>query len=240
MVGKGLSRGRFDLRLLFALLLMIATTATAAAERRVALVMAEDDYRLVRPLANPVHDGEAMEAALKKLGFEVVLETNRDLRRMRRALDDFREDAKGADVALVYFSGHGVEISGDNRLLPVDADASSLDQLDKTSLPLEEVRDAVAATAKVGLIVLDACRSDPFSGARRDVTGKGCRRQGQAGPRPRRPGGKHPVCLFGRTRRDRRRRHRPELAVHNGADQISRHGRARNPLSADLGAAGGL
>lgn len=53
MVGKRLSRGRFDLRLLFALLLMIATTATAVAERRVALVMAEDDYRLVRPLANP-------------------------------------------------------------------------------------------------------------------------------------------------------------------------------------------
>lgn len=152
------------MRYLFALLLMLATTATAVAERRVALVIADDDYRLVRKLSNPVNDGEAMEAALKKLGFEVVLETNRDLRRTRRALDDFREDAKGADVALVYFSGHGVEISGDNRLLPVDADASSLDQLEKTSLPLEEVRDAVAATAKVGLIVLDACRSDPFTG----------------------------------------------------------------------------
>lgn len=152
------------MRLLFALLLILSATATAVAERRVALVIADDDYRLVRALANPVHDGEAMEAALKKLGFEVVLETNRDLRRMRRALDDFREDAKGADVALVYFSGHGVEISGDNRLLPIDADASSLDQLEKTSLPLEEVRDAVAATAKVGLIVLDACRSDPFTG----------------------------------------------------------------------------
>ncbi|MER8372642.1 caspase domain-containing protein [Mesorhizobium sp. M1406] len=152
------------MRLLFALLLMLTATAAAVAERRVALVIADDDYRLVRPLANPVHDGEAMGAALKKLGFEVVLETNRDLRRMRRALDDFREDARGADVALVYFSGHGVEISGDNRLLPVDADASSLDALEKTSLPLEEVRDTVAATAKVGLIMLDACRSDPFSG----------------------------------------------------------------------------
>ncbi|WP_181171075.1 hypothetical protein [Mesorhizobium sp. B2-3-14] len=68
MVGKRLSRGRFDLRLLFAMLLMLATTAIAAAERRVALVMANDDYRLVRPLANPAHGGEAMEAALKKLG----------------------------------------------------------------------------------------------------------------------------------------------------------------------------
>jgi len=151
--------------LFFTLLLMLATTATAVAERRVALVIADDNYRLIRPLANPVHDGETMEAALKTLGFEVVLETNRDLRRTRRALDDFRQDAKGADVALVYFSGHGVEISGDNRLLPVDADASSLDALEKTSLPLEEVRGAVAATAKVGLIVLDACRSDPFAGS---------------------------------------------------------------------------
>ncbi|RUX98581.1 peptidase C14, partial [Mesorhizobium sp. M7A.F.Ca.CA.004.04.1.1] len=144
---------------------MLMSTAAAVAERRVALIIAEDGYRLVRPLANPVHDGEAMAAALKKLGFEVILETNRDLRRMRRALDDFRLDAKGADVALVYFSGHGVEISGDNRLLPIDADASSLDALEKTSLPLEEVRDSVAATAKVGLIMLDACRSDPFSGS---------------------------------------------------------------------------
>ncbi|CAN7203620.1 caspase family protein [Mesorhizobium amorphae] len=151
------------MRFLFALLLTLSTAAAAMAERRVALIVADDDYRLVRPLANPVNDGEAMEAALKKLGFEVVVETNRDLRRMRRALDDFREDAKGADVALVYFSGHGVEISGDNRLLPVDADASSLDALKRTSLPLEEVREAVAATAKVGLIVLDACRSDPFT-----------------------------------------------------------------------------
>lgn len=153
------------MRLLFALLLMLMSTAAAVAERRVALIIAEDGYRLVRPLANPVHDGEAMAAALKKLGFEVILETNRDLRRMRRALDDFRLDTKGADVALVYFSGHGVEISGDNRLLPIDADASSLDALEKTSLPLEEVRDSVAATAKVGLIMLDACRSDPFSGS---------------------------------------------------------------------------
>ncbi|WP_244482903.1 caspase family protein [Mesorhizobium sp. Root102] len=159
------------MRLLFALLLTLMTAATAMAERRVALVIAADDYRLIRPLANPVHDGEAMEAVLKKLGFEVILETNRDLRRMRRALDDFREDAKGADVALVYFSGHGVEISGDNRLLPVDADASSFDALEKTSLPLEEVRDAVAATAKVGLIMLDACRSDPFSGTVREGRG---------------------------------------------------------------------
>ena len=63
---------------------------------------------------------------------------------MRRALDDFREDAGGADVALVFFAGHGVEIAGDNRLLPVDADASSLEALKASTLPLDEVRAAVA------------------------------------------------------------------------------------------------
>ena len=197
------------MRLLFAMLLFLSATATAVAERRVALVMAEDDYRLVRPLADPIHDGEAMEAALKKLGFGVVLETNRDLRRMRRALDDFRDDSKGADVAQVYFSGHGVEISGDNGLLPVDADASSLDQLDKTSLPPEEVRSVVAATARVGLIVLDACRCDPFlasSGDGRSATSLASAALGER---------KTSCLLSRRPRRDRHRWHRPELALHH-------------------------
>lgn len=144
------------------MVLTLLATGSVLAERRVALVMAADDYRSLRPLKNAVNDGHAMEAALDKLGFEVFVETNRDLRRMRRALDDFRDDAKGADVALVFFSGHGVEIDGDNRLLPVDASAATIEGLQQSSLPLAEVRDAVASVAKVGLIMLDACRNDPF------------------------------------------------------------------------------
>ena len=103
----------------------IVFSAAASAERRVALVIGDDDYRTIRKLGNAVDDARSIEAMLEKLGFDVTLETDRDLRRMRRALDDFREDGKGADVALVFFAGHGAEISGDNRLLPVDADASS-------------------------------------------------------------------------------------------------------------------
>ena len=137
----------------------------AAADKRIALVFAQDSYRLLRPLDNAVNDGRAIEAALDDLGFEVVSESNRDLRRMRRALDDFREDAAGADVVMVFFAGHGVEISGENRLLPIDADASSLDRLKETSLPLEDVTAMVASLGKVGLIVLDACRNDPFGTA---------------------------------------------------------------------------
>jgi uncharacterized caspase-like protein len=150
------------LRVFLAAIALIFMAGGACAEKRVALVLANDDYKIVRPLKNAVNDAHTVEATLEKLGFDVTSETNRDLKRMRRALEDFRDDAQGADVALIYYSGHGVEIGGDNRLLPIDADPSSLDRLKQTTLPLEEVRDTVTAVAKTGLIVLDACRSDPF------------------------------------------------------------------------------
>ena len=151
----------------------IVFSAAASAERRVALVIGDDDYRTIRKLGNAVDDARSIEAMLEKLGFDVTLETDRDLRRMRRALDDFREDGKGADVALVFFAGHGAEISGDNRLLPVDADAASAETLKATTLPLDEVREAVAAVSSVGLIILDACRNDPFAAATADGSGRG-------------------------------------------------------------------
>jgi uncharacterized caspase-like protein len=156
---------------ILAVIACVFFAGAASAERRVALVMGADDYRSVRKLDNAINDARSVEQTLQKLGFEVTLETDRDLRRMRRALEDFRDDAAGADVALVFFAGHGVEISGENRLLPVDADASSIDALKGSSLPLEEVRQTVAAVAKIGLIVLDACRNDPFGVSSADGRG---------------------------------------------------------------------
>ncbi|MBX3532331.1 MAG: caspase family protein [Rhizobiaceae bacterium] len=152
------------MRFVFALFLLFLTAGGAAAERRVALVIGIDRYEHLRPLTNAVNDARAVEDALAALGFEVTSESDRDLRRFRRAIEDFREDGAGADVALVFFAGHGVEIAGSNHLLPTDADAASPETLAATSLPLEELRDAVAAVAPVGLILLDACRNDPFGG----------------------------------------------------------------------------
>ena len=152
------------LRILIAAVLVLAA-GVAHAERRVALVIGADDYRTIRKLDNAVDDAQAIGDMLEKLDFEVTVETNRDLRRTRRALEDFREDGAGADVALVFFAGHGVEIGGQNRLLPVDADASSLEALNSSTLPLEEVRETVTSVAKVGLVMLDACRNDPFGAA---------------------------------------------------------------------------
>ncbi|MCO5155613.1 MAG: caspase family protein [Aquamicrobium sp.] len=152
---------------------LAAAPHAAMAEKRVALVFAAQDYETIRPLANPRNDARLIERALEKLGFEVSSESDRDLRRMRRALENFVDDAEGADVAFVYFAGHGVEIGGHNHLLPVDADATSLDRLKETSLPLEEVRAAVAAAARSVLIVLDACRNDPFGAASLAPDGRG-------------------------------------------------------------------
>ena len=80
------------MRFFLAVILAIFFVSAAHAERRVALVIADDDYRNVRPLKNAVNDSRTIESALQKLGFEVTTETNRDLKRMRRALEDFRDE----------------------------------------------------------------------------------------------------------------------------------------------------
>lgn len=153
----------------FLLILCLAIATPAAAERRVALVFAADEYRALRPLENPVRDALAVEGMLSDLGFEVTVETDRDLRRMRRALEDFVSDYKGADVALVFYAGHGVELGGVNYLLPVDATADTAAAIAETALPLAEVQAAMGQVAPVGIVLLDACREDPFGGA----TGEG-------------------------------------------------------------------
>lgn len=135
------------------------------AKDRVALVIGVERYDILRELKNPVNDATAMEDILEELGFDVYLETNRDLRRMRRALEDFTEDAAGAELALVFFAGHGMEVDGTNMLLPKDATADSLKALSDTALPLEEVVETVRAVAQYGVIIVDACRTAPFGAA---------------------------------------------------------------------------
>jgi uncharacterized caspase-like protein len=151
-------------RLGLVLLLWLCGVTVALADKRVALLIAADDYKSIRPLANPSNDARALEQVLEALDFHVFVETNRDLKRTRRALEDFKEDASGADVALLFFAGHGVAIDGVNYLLPTDADASSAAKLAETSLPLAEAQEAIRAVAPVAIILLDACRDDPFNG----------------------------------------------------------------------------
>lgn len=145
-------------------LALAAAPAPGAAEGRFALVLAQADYDHLRDLKNPISDATAIAGMLQNLGFEVTLETDRDARRTRRALEDFAEDAAGASLALVYYSGHGTEVQGENRLLPTDTQADSPDALAASSLPLSEVVDTLADIAPASILLVDACRNDPFVG----------------------------------------------------------------------------
>jgi uncharacterized caspase-like protein len=131
---------------------------------RVALVIGISDYRSARRLANPVRDARAVEAALHNIGFRVAIETDRTGRRLRAAIDDFVAEHRNAEVVLLFFAGHGVQIAGRNHLLPTDARSASVAALHESSIGLEEMVNDIATVAPRRIILLDACRNDPFGG----------------------------------------------------------------------------
>ena len=135
----------------------------AFAEKRVALVFGNSAYQNVALLTNPANDAGAMAAMLKGAGFDVVT-LKRDLKanEMRRALRDFSDEVRNADVAIVYYAGHGVEIEGINYLIPVDAVLErDIDAYDE-AIPLERILTVVDPARKLRLVILDACRDNPF------------------------------------------------------------------------------
>lgn len=130
---------------------------------RVALLIGNGAYRSLPPLANPVTDATLLTTALERRGFKVELARDGDLGAMRAALDRFGTAAAGAEIALIYYSGHGVQVDGTNYLLPVGADIRSRDDLAVQTLTLPVVLAAVQAAApRLGVVVLDACRDNPL------------------------------------------------------------------------------
>lgn len=138
--------------------------ASAHAERRVALVIGNSAYKSAPRLSNPVNDATLVGGMLRKAGFDLV-EVRLDLNaaEMRRALRDFGGRTREADVAVVYYAGHGIELDGTNYLIPTDATLETdSDVLDET-LPLERALFAVEPARQLRLVILDACRDNPFS-----------------------------------------------------------------------------
>lgn len=141
----------------------VASTAVAAEGRRVALVIGNGAYRNVPALTNPPNDASDIAAALKRLGFTVFLATNAGFDDMRRGLIALGRDAAGADMAAVYFAGHGMEINGENWLIPVDADLKRDTDAANEAINLQSVMLQVSNTTSLGLVILDACRNNPFA-----------------------------------------------------------------------------
>jgi outer membrane murein-binding lipoprotein Lpp len=134
----------------------------AAADRKVALLIGNAAYAAA-PLANPPNDVATLRAALAAAGFDTV-DARTDLGRaaMSAALDDFTAVARQADVAIVYFSGHGIEIGGVNYLVPVDARLVAERDVKFEAIPMEDVTAALAGARRLKLVLLDACRDNPF------------------------------------------------------------------------------
>ncbi|MBS0530470.1 MAG: caspase family protein, partial [Proteobacteria bacterium] len=136
----------------------------AFATTRVALVMGNSKYQKVPALANPDNDAATFAATMTKAGFDVV-DSRYDLSEveMRRALREFADKARNADVAVIYFAGHGIEVEGTNYLIPVDAVLERDTDVYDEALSLDRVLVAVEPAKQLRLVILDACRDNPFS-----------------------------------------------------------------------------
>ncbi|MEK6591639.1 MAG: caspase family protein [Pseudomonadota bacterium] len=153
----------FSLKLLLlAGFLAFISFSVPAAEQRVALVIGNNAYPAA-PLKNPVNDARAMAKSLNKLGFEVILRTNLDQKGMVEVLREFGARLREGGVALFYYSGHGMQVKGRNYLIPVNSDIRSEDEVPYMSIDMAQVLDKIeAARSRANLVILDACRNNPF------------------------------------------------------------------------------
>ena len=150
---------------LLGLLLVVAAAwnwEAFAGERRMALVIGNGAYTGAGRLANTTNDATAIAAALEELGFEVTLVLDVDRRAAISAIDDFGQAVVGADIAFLFYAGHGMQIGGQNFMLPVDVDISSERALRYSAIDIGEVVAETERSARVALIVLDACRDNPY------------------------------------------------------------------------------
>src|SRR6201989_1936786 len=152
------------LTIFLSLLCMLFVTEAAQADKRCAFVVGNGNYKNVAALPNPPIDAKAMAAVLRNVGFEVVEGTNLTRDAMTERLLEFGKKAQGADVAVFFYAGHGIAISGTNYLLPVDADIKSeMDVKLGAAINIDLTLDQTMGDAKVKLVFLDACRDNPFA-----------------------------------------------------------------------------
>lgn len=146
--------------LLAASLLMLAE---AHAEKRVALVIGNSNYRHVRPLPNPQNDATAVAALLRTSGFDVVeAHNNVSGNEMRRAFRNFSDMTRDSDIAVVYYAGHGIEVDGSNYLLPTDSVLERDLDVEDEAVSLERIVKILEPAKRLRLVILDACRDNPF------------------------------------------------------------------------------
>jgi len=151
-------------------------------KNKVALVIGNGEYAEEARLDKPTADASAVAASLKQIGFDsvdLVLDGSR--RQLEDALDNFSDIAAGSDVALIYYAGHGIQVSAENYILPVDVIPESQRDLKKL-VSMQELLDEAGKAKDLGVIILDACRNNPFINNFNETVGRGISRKGLALP----------------------------------------------------------
>jgi len=146
-----------------AALLLLLTLTAASAERRIALVLGNSQYQHAAPLANPARDAQAMADRLKDLGFEVVSGFDLTKQQTQATVAQFAKQVRGADIALFFYAGHGLQVSGKNYLLPVDAALEDETSLDFEAVSVDFVLRQMSRETSIRLVFLDACRDNPLA-----------------------------------------------------------------------------
>ena len=141
-----------------------AGAVAAHADKRVALVIGNSAYKNVNRLKNPANDAAAIVAVFKAARFDSVdLRQDLNVVEMRRALREFGNKTRDTDVAVIYYAGHGIELDGTNYLIPVDATLETDTDVYDETFALDRVLVAVEPAKQLRLVILDACRDNPFA-----------------------------------------------------------------------------
>jgi hypothetical protein len=159
-----LVNGDAMLRLLISGLALVLFCSFAAAQpKRVALVIGNSAYKHTAPLDNPRNDAEDVSAALTALGFQVVEGRDLDKPAFDRKIRDFAVALSGAQVGIFFYAGHGMQVGGQNYLVPVDAQLSTASGLDFEMIRLDLVHRTMEREAQTNILFLDACRDNPLA-----------------------------------------------------------------------------
>ena len=162
-------------------LILVLSTAQLHAAKRVALVIGNANYKDAQ-LNNPVNDALDMTEALKRTGFEVDDYTNINRKQMREAIRKFGDKLRQAETGLFYFAGHGIQIKGRNYLIPLAVDVHAADEVEDESIDASAIlRKMESAGNAVNIVILDACRNNPFARSFRSLNRGLARMDGPAG-----------------------------------------------------------
>ena len=159
-----------SMKKLFAIMFLITVVAAISfSQQKYALVIGNANYTSIRKLVNPVNDATAIAAKLRSLGYQVELQTNIGNAAMGRSVNTFIQRLSGSrdNEGFFWFAGHGVQLDGENFLLPVDVDGTDDVSVKYSSFPVNRLIESFDKTArnKVNVVVLDACRNNPFTKA---------------------------------------------------------------------------